>query len=79
MPHYHFHVHTVTEARDEEGIDLPDLDSAKMSAIAGARSLATEEMRCNNRFSPNHSIRITDSNGLLLHTTRYGDCIDVRL
>lgn len=79
MPRYHFHVQTAVQARDEEGQDLPDLDAAKASAMKGVRFLMIEEMRCEHRFSPNHAIKITDSDGAVLHTTRYGDCVDVRL
>jgi hypothetical protein len=79
VPHYHFDVHTCFIARDEEGLELPDLEAAKASSVASARFLVIEELRRHNRFSPNHSIRIADAAGALLHTTRYGDCVDVRL
>lgn len=79
MPYYHFDVHTSIIAHDEEGLEFPDFESAKASAVASARFLVLEELRCDSRFSPNHSIRITDAASVVLHTTRYGDCVDVRL
>lgn len=79
MPHYHFDVHTSVIARDEEGVELPDFESAKASAVASARFLVIEEMCSEHRFSPNHSIQIADAAGVVLHTTRYGDCVEVRL
>lgn len=79
MPLYHFDVHTSIIARDEEGSEFADLCAAKASAVAGARFLVIEEIRRDNRFSPNHSITISNTAGVLLHTTRYGDCADVRL
>ncbi|WP_299645663.1 hypothetical protein [Sphingomonas bacterium] len=72
-------MHTTVEARDEEGLEFGDLAAAKISAAAGAPFLVGEEMKQEHRFSPSHSIRITDTAGLLLHTTRYGDRVDVRL
>jgi hypothetical protein len=77
MPIYHFDVHTAVIARDEEGLEFPDLCAAKASAVVGVRSLIVEEMRRDNRFSPNHSIQITNAVGQLLHTTRYSDCLDI--
>ena len=79
MPHYHFHVHTLVHARDEVGCKFDDLTAAKASAVRNARALAAEELRHGHSFSPNHSIEITDADGKWLHTTRYSDCIDVRL
>lgn len=79
MPLYHFHVNTCVMARDEEGVEFPDLESAQAYAVENARYLAAEEMRCHNRFIANHSIVIADATGKVLHTTRYGDCVDVRL
>jgi hypothetical protein len=79
MPLYHFDVHTSTVARDLDGIEFPDLAAAKVSAIAGARFLAAEDMKRDSRFNPHHSIAIRDADGLLLHATRFGDCVDVRL
>ena len=79
MPHYHFDVHTSVEARDEEGIDFADLAEAKAFAMKNAHFMAVEEMRRDRRFSPNHSIKITGGDGVVLHSVRYGDCVDVRL
>jgi hypothetical protein len=79
MPLYHFDVHTSVIARDKDGAEFRDLDAAKVSAVAGVRFLAVEELKSHNRFSPNHSITIADAEGVVLHTTRYGDCVDVRL
>ena len=79
MAHYFFHVHTNGEARDEEGTDFPTLAEAKAYAATNAHFPAVEEMRRDRRFSPNHSIRITGADGVLLHSVRYGDTVDVRL
>ncbi len=46
MPRFFFHVcngNGFTE--DEEGRDLPDLDSARAEAIKGARSIMAEELQ----------------------------------
>jgi len=79
MPQFHFDIHTTFIARDKEGVDFPDLEAAKVCATAGALSLVIEEMRRDRRFSPNHSIKITNAAGQVLHTARYGDCVAVRV
>ena len=43
MPRYFFHVASAPETiRDEEGSDLPDLDTARAEAIEDARSLMSD-------------------------------------
>ena len=79
MPRFHFHVRTTVDAHDDEGLDFANLDEAKASAILNARALVVGEMLRDHRFSPNHSIEITDAGGTPLHVTRFGDCLDVRL
>jgi hypothetical protein len=45
MARFYFHVHDDVDASDEEGLDLPDLDSAKQGAICSARALMCETMQ----------------------------------
>ena len=78
MPHYHFHVHNDLIAPDEEGVEFPDLDAAKASAIVGARHLMSDEIKLKGRLSLSHSIEIADSQGMLLDVTRFGDCVTIR-
>jgi hypothetical protein len=78
VPKYHFDVHTTADIRDVEGMEFRDLNAAIASAALSARYLAIEEIKTESCFSPNHSIEILDDVGKSLHTTRYGDCINVR-
>lgn len=58
MPHYHYNVHRSVIARDEGGLELPDLASAKASTVASERFLVIEEMWRDNRFSRTIRLRL---------------------
>ena len=78
MPVFHFNVFNNVHATDLEGIDRPDLDAAKVNAIAGARALVADHIRNGTTIYQSHRIEITDDAGLLLHTVRFGDIVDLQ-
>ena len=78
MPRYHFHLHKRIEAHDEEGMEFPDLAAAKASAIMNARHLMAAEIKDDGRIRLSDSIEICDPDGVRLHVTRYGDCVDIQ-
>jgi hypothetical protein len=78
MPIYHLHVHGDLIAPDDEGVEFADLDAAKASAVIGARQLMSDEIKIKGRLSLSHSIRITDSRGVVAQVVRFGDCVTIR-
>jgi hypothetical protein len=63
MPKYHFQQradHSVVE--DEEGSDLPDIETARQYALRAARELLAESIRWNGKPPPD-CIAIIDSEG----------------
>lgn len=75
-----FYLHVCNEARapDNEGIELPDLDAARVSAIQGAREMIAEEILSGRPVSRRHCIEITDADGEILHTVLFGDVVQLR-
>ena len=45
MPRYFFHLHNDLDVRDEEGRELPDIESALRAAGEDARTMAAESVR----------------------------------
>jgi hypothetical protein len=66
------------DAVDREGIELPDLDAAKVEAIAGARDIIAAHVRDGTPVHAAHWVEITDEDGNVLHEVRFGDVMDVR-
>ena len=78
MPRFHFHVHNSVHARDEDGVELQDLDAAKRSSVEGARAFMSDDVKLKGSICLSDNIEITDSDGLQLHVTRFGDCLEIR-
>ena len=63
MPRYYFHIRNADDmARDEQGTDLPDLDSAYKAALVCARELMAIGVKEGADRMP-ESILITDASG----------------
>ena len=76
MPRYYFHLHNDVEAYDEEGLDLPDLDSATAEGVRAARDLVCESAR-QGRITLSHWIEIGDGQGARLASVTFGDAVRI--
>jgi hypothetical protein len=78
VPKFHLNVFDQAIAIDEEGSDHPTLDSAKASAVAGARELIAARVLAGKPIYTDHRIDITDADGQALHTVFFGDILEIR-
>lgn len=74
MPRYYFDLHNDVEARDEEGLELVDLDAARNEAIRSGRELFAEGVLA-GRVNLNHWIEVRDESGAQVLTIRFGDTV----
>ena len=75
MPRYYFHIRNADGmARDEEGTDLPDLDSAYKAALVCARELMAIGVKEGADRMP-ESILITDASGREVATVGIRDVL----
>jgi hypothetical protein len=78
MPHYYFHIFNGTgETHDEDGVDLPDLDSARARAMTSIRSILREEIR-GGMLDFGGVVRITDGSGSLLLEIPFAAAVEVK-
>ncbi|ATE67237.1 DUF6894 family protein [Rhizorhabdus dicambivorans] len=78
MPQFYFHVFNGTgETHDDEGVDLPDMQSARVRAIIAIRSILGEELN-RGLLDFGGMIRITDQNGNLLLEVPFAEAVEVR-
>ena len=77
MPRFFFHVHDEVDAQDEEGTVLADIEAAKLQALAGARSLAAEQVE-KGHLNLSHSLRGEDEARELLFILPFGEAVKVR-
>ncbi|GAA3709310.1 hypothetical protein GCM10022268_18260 [Sphingomonas cynarae] len=78
MPRFHLNIFSDVEARDDEGIERPDLDRVIKEAVVGVRDLVASNIREGRAVYRSHRIEITDEAGNLMHTVYFGDVIDLR-
>ena len=66
MPHFYFHVVNGSgTTRDEEGVDLPDLEAARREALSGIRSILREEI-LDGRLDFGGTVHIADNHDHVL-------------
>jgi hypothetical protein len=78
MPHFYFHVvNGHGETRDEEGVELPDLEAARHQALSGIRSILREEL-ARGYLDFGGRIHITDDDDRTLLEVPFRTAVDVR-
>jgi hypothetical protein len=77
VPRYYFHLHNDIEAWDEEGRELPDLDSATAEGMRAARDLVAEGAR-QGRITLSHWIEIGDDQGARLAAISFGEAVEIQ-
>lgn len=78
MPRYFFHVRNGDSLiQDLEGIDLPDLDAARIEALEGARSLLSETVRTGGVLD-GQRFEIVDESGQVLDTLSFRDALRLK-
>jgi hypothetical protein len=75
MPRYYFHIRDAEGmSRDEEGTELPNLDSARREARASARDLIVDSMK-SRKIVEGQTLEIMDSLGRLIETMSVKDAL----
>jgi hypothetical protein len=78
MPIYFLHVFNRTgDARDEEGLDLPDLEAARAAAVRGIRSILSDEV-VHGAIDFEGRVDIADEADQVLACIPYRDAVEVR-
>ena len=76
MPFYFFHVRDGSETiRDEEGIDLPDIEAARNEARASARGFIAQRVQA-RETSVGQIIDIADQTGSVLESLTVSDVLN---
>jgi hypothetical protein len=78
MTRFYLHVFNSTRALDIEGCELPDLETATLHAVQGARELIAEDIMAGRPISQRHRIEITGDDGRVLHAVRFGDVLELQ-
>ena len=77
MPRYFFNVYDDVIASDEEGMELPNEQAARLHALIGARDIMVEQVR-RGYLVRSHWIDVLDHQGEVLLTVTFGDAVDIK-
>ena len=77
MPRYFLHLYNHVEARDEDGVELPNIGAARMVALHNARFTVAETIKTEGRFAGDHRIDIEDGEGNVLDTIYFRDAVTI--
>lgn len=73
MPRYFFHVFDDLEVRDDEGVELRNLEAVRAYAALAARHLVSDSLQAGGRINPDHRIDVEDEEGRVVVTVPFGD------
>ena len=77
MPRYFFNLYDDLIVLDEEGVELPNPAAARLNALIGARDVIAAQVK-HGYFVLSHWIDVTDEQGDLVLTVRFGDAVDIK-
>ncbi len=78
MAHYHLNVvNSVGFVADEEGHDLPDLAAARAQAVAGVRSMLSDELRTRGVIDLRGRIEIAEQHGTVVLVVPFSAAVDL--
>ncbi|WP_425474073.1 DUF6894 family protein [Sphingomonas montanisoli] len=79
MPRFFLNLYDDKDTFDDEGCIFLDADAAKVSAIAGARSIIAESVMEGRAINLSFRIEISDTSGQVLAVIPFSDTVTFRL
>jgi hypothetical protein len=77
MPTFYFHLYSGIEARDDRGLQFPDLAAARDEAIMEARELISEFLYRRGCIRPHHRIDVADESGAIVETVAFAELMSM--
>jgi hypothetical protein len=77
VPRYFFHVYDDVIAHDEEGLELPNEEAARLQALIGARDLIAAQVK-HGYLIRSHWIDVADEEGQVLFKVTFGEAVHIR-
>ena len=77
MPRYFYDLYNDITAIDDEGRELPDLMSAKATALVEAREMIEASVQEHGKVDLHHRIQVRDELGTVIYTLQFEDAVQV--
>lgn len=79
MPRFFFHLHNDVDCPDDEGVELPDLEAARVHASRTARFTAGETVKDHGHIVGDHRIDIENGDGQVLDSVYFRDAVKIEV
>jgi hypothetical protein len=76
MPRFFFHIFDEAVFEDEDGLELPDAEAARIAALAGARAMMCDQLT-NGRLILHHRIEVEDEHGATVLILPFADAVEI--
>jgi len=76
MPRFYFHVHDDLLVLDEEGVELADLEAARLQAVAGIHAMMCDQLT-HGRLVLHHHLVVEDEQGVEVLNLAFGDTVAI--
>jgi hypothetical protein len=76
VPRFFFHLYDDIIARDDEGIDLADLEAARRAAISSARAMICDQV-AKGHINLGHRLEVEDETGERVLVLPFGEAIEI--
>jgi hypothetical protein len=76
VPRFFFHIYDDVVLKDEDGLELPDAEAARRTAVAGARAMMCDQLT-KGRLSLHHRIEVEDEQGGPVLALAFGDAVEI--
>jgi hypothetical protein len=77
VPRFFFHIYDDAVFIDEDGLDLADAEAARLTALAGARSLMCDQLKA-GRLSLHHRIEVEDEKGDAVLSLPFAEAVAIQ-
>ena len=76
MPRFFFHLYDDIVARDEEGVELADIEAARRTAMFGVRAMICDQVT-KGHLHLDHRLEVEDEDGKRVFDLQFGDAIEI--
>jgi hypothetical protein len=77
MPRFYFHLRNDMSVNDEEGIELPNVESVRVRAEQYALDMSAASVLEQRKINLHHRIEVADEAGQTVLTIEFGDVVTI--
>jgi hypothetical protein len=77
MPRFYFHLRNDMSVNDEEGLELPSIEGARLRAEKYALDMSAASVLEHRKINLHHRIEVANARGQIVLTVEFGDVVRI--